>query len=219
MTTPTVTAARTTVALLDGSVLPRRALRPLPARPESAPSDAALVHAAAEGSDQAWKTLVTRYTGLVASISRSYRLGGADAGDVEQLVWMRLLENLDRIRQPELIGGWIAAVTRNACLSIQRRAAREVSCDDERAYAVVSPDDIEADLVAHERRVAVRRALRGLPQRGRVLLETLLDNPGLSYEEVGRRLGMPVGSIGPTRQRCLDRLRGAPELADLACPA
>ncbi len=181
--------------------------------------DAELVAAAIEHKDWAWPALVERYTGLVASITWSYRLGAADAAEVRQVVWMRLFESMGRIRQTECIAGWIRSVTRNECLRKVQRYRQEVPSEDETAFAGESDDDVDNSILAKERQDAVRRALAGLPGRGRVLLEMLLEHPGLSYEQLAIELDMPIGSIGPTRQRCLSRLRSVPELAQLAASA
>jgi RNA polymerase sigma factor (sigma-70 family) len=129
---------------------------------------------------------------------------------------MRLFESMSRIRQPECVAGWIRSVTRNECLRKLRKHRQEIPSADEAAFAGDSVDEVDGPILAHERREALRRALAGLPGRGRVLLETLLEQPGLTYEALALQLDMPVGSIGPTRQRCLSRLRAVPELAQLA---
>jgi RNA polymerase sigma factor (sigma-70 family) len=181
--------------------------------------DAQLLAAAIERKDWAWPALVERYTGLVASITWSYRLGSADAAEVRQVVWMRLFESMNRIRQPECIAGWIRSVTRNECLRKLHKYSQEIPSDDEATFAGESDDQVDGSILARERQEAVRRALAELPVRGRVLLETLLEQPGLTYEELAIQLDMPIGSIGPTRQRCLTRLRAVPELALLAASA
>ena len=179
--------------------------------------DAQLLAAAIEREDWAWPALVERYTGLVASITWSYRLASADAAEVRQMVWMRLFESMNRIRQPKCIAGWIRSVARNECLRKLNKYRREIPSDDESAFARESSDDeVDGSILAHERQEAVRRALAELPGRGRILLETLLEEPGLTYEELAIQLDMPIGSIGPTRQRCLSRLRAVPELTQLA---
>jgi RNA polymerase sigma factor (sigma-70 family) len=176
-----------------------------------------LVSAAAHGDRGATEALVQRYSGLVWSIAWGYRLNGADAADVSQVVWLRLIENIGRIRQPGSVGAWLASVTRHECLRVLRHAEREVvvadSLDlDERA----SDGDIDFALLSEERDAALREAFDCLPPRWRSLLEVLMDTPLASYEEVAETVGMPIGSIGPTRQRCLERLRSAPVLLELA---
>jgi RNA polymerase sigma factor (sigma-70 family) len=176
-----------------------------------------LVTAAAGGDRRATEALVERYSGLVWSIAWGYRLNGADAADVSQVVWLRLIENLGRIRQPGSVGAWLASVTRHECLRVLRRAEREVSVADSADLDERSSDgDIDLALLSEERDAALREAFDCLPARWRSLLEVLMDVPLASYEEVAETVGMPIGSIGPTRQRCLERLRGAPVLLELA---
>lgn len=191
-----------------------RARRLSPAEARTA-TNATLVAAALDGEEWAWDALVRRYRGLVGTIARAYRVGRASADDVEQLVWMRLYENLGRIRRPEALGGWIASVTRNACLRLKQRQDREVPSDEELTRDLTTEESIEAELLATERSVALRQALGSLPRRRRQLLEALLDQPDLTHEELGRRIGMPTGSIGPTRFRSIEALRSVPALAAL----
>lgn len=178
---------------------------------------AALVSLAAKGDQRATEALIQRYSGLVWSIAWSYHLSGADAADVSQVVWLRLVENLGRIRQPDSLGAWLGSVTRHECLRLLRRSEREVAVADEFELDEHSDDDdVDFALLSRERDAALRQAFTCLPTRWRALLEMLMDAPSASYEEVAEIVGMPIGSIGPTRQRCLERLRGAPELMELA---
>jgi RNA polymerase sigma factor (sigma-70 family) len=152
---------------------------------------------------------VDRFSGLVWSIARGHRLGDADAADVAQTVWLRLVESLPRLREPAAVGGWLATTARNESLRLLRRAGREVvggdlGLDETPADAAHSP---EAVLEAHERRDLVRRALEELSLRCQTLLRALAYSPDNSYADISAALDMPVGSIGPTRSRCLDRLR------------
>ncbi len=176
-----------------------------------------MVRAAADGDVAAWEALVGRFSPLVWSIGRSYRLSAADAADVSQVVWMRLVEHLDTIRQPERLGAWLASVTRHECLGMLRRADREVPTDaDLQVVQESHEDEVEKRLLAADRDGALWRAFETLPDRWQALLRILISSPTASYEEVSAALDMPVGSIGPTRQRCLERLRNCPQLAGLA---
>jgi len=172
---------------------------------------AALVRAASAGDERAWNSLVEQYGGLVWHVARGYRLGDADAADVVQTVWLRLVESLPRLREPAAVGGWLATTARNESLRQLRRSGREVVEPDIDLTLVSTPADDayspEAVLEAHERRDLVRRALDGLPARCRTLLRALAYTPDVSYVDISAALDMPVGSIGPTRGRCLDRLR------------
>ena len=183
---------------------------------EAAVTATALVTGAAGGNARATEALIQRYGGLVWSITWSYRLSPADAADVSQVVWLRLVENIGRIRQPDSVGAWLASVTRHECLRTLRRAEREVVTADELNMDQRSDDgDVDLGILSGERQAALRRAFTGLPPRWRALLEMLVDVPSASYEEVAAAVGMPVGSIGPTRQRCLERLRSSPALLEL----
>jgi RNA polymerase sigma factor (sigma-70 family) len=177
---------------------------------------AILVADAAVGDGRATEALIHRYSGLVWSICWNYHLTSADAADVSQVVWMRLVENVGRIRQPDSLGAWLASVTRHECLRLVRRSEREVTTADSFDLDETScEDDVDVALLCAERGAALRQAFDCLPPKWRSLLEVLLATPSASYEEVAAATGMPIGSIGPTRQRCLERLRVAPVLMEL----
>jgi RNA polymerase sigma factor (sigma-70 family) len=168
-----------------------------------------LVRAAGAGDQGAWNSLVERFSGLVWSIARGHRLGDADSADVAQTVWLRLVESLPRLREPAAVGGWLATTARNESLRLLRRSGREI-VDDDLGLDATPADEIyspEAVAEAHERRDLVRRALDVLPLRCQTLLRALAYSPDNSYADISLALDMPVGSIGPTRARCLDRLR------------
>jgi RNA polymerase sigma factor (sigma-70 family) len=183
-------------------------------------TDAAIVHAACAGDDDAWRALVMRYDGLIAAVCRKHHLSDADAADVKQTTWMRAFEHLDRLREPERIGAWLATVARRESLRQLRNDARVYPCEDDFLYCQPDPSAIvDARLVAHERVAAVRGAVVDLPQRERTLLGLLFTEPEPSYVEIARTLQIPVGSIGPTRGRALSRLRRHAEVAGLAAAA
>lgn len=175
---------------------------------------AALLAAAARGESRAWEMLVDRYAGLIWVVCRRFRLDDADAADVSQTVWLRLLEQLSRIREPQALVGWLATTTRRECLRVLRGAERYSTreLDDE------LPDDPE--YTDPERRVldlervqALREGLAELPANCRELLTLLVSEPAPAYGEISTLLDMPVGSIGPTRRRCLEKLRHCPRVA------
>jgi RNA polymerase sigma factor (sigma-70 family) len=147
---------------------------------------------------------------MVHGICRGHRLGRDDAADVNQVVWLRLVEHLDRIRTPDAVGGWIAATTRNECLRVLRTTGRLVPTGDD---AVFDGDDggrdpgIDTGLLVYERDRALMAAFARLGDRCQQLLRLLMADPAPTYDEIASALDMPVGSIGPTRGRCLDRLR------------
>jgi len=166
---------------------------------------AALVHAAADGDRAAWDALVDRYNGLVWSVARSHRLSAVDASDVVQTTWLRLVEHLGRLQDPERVGAWLATTARRECLRTLRHSARMV-VSEEPPEQVTEPQ-LDAALLAEERDRALWQAFGGLSERCQALLRILVADPPPSYEDVGAALDMPIGSIGPTRARCLEQLR------------
>jgi RNA polymerase sigma factor (sigma-70 family) len=178
-----------------------------------------LLRLAADGDKAAWTAIVNRYDSLLWSVVRGFRLGDAQAADAVQTTWLRLIENLGTVRDPERLPGWLRTTTRRVCLETIRRARRECQLDlhERDLGAAVDRYDAgpEASALRKERVALVRHAVRELPERHQTLLGLLVASPPVSYEEIGARLGMPVGSIGPTRARVLARLRTALEAADL----
>ena len=177
-----------------------------------------LVAAAAGGEAQAWSQLIDRYAVLIRSVCRAHRLADADADDVAQLTWLRAVEHINRLRDPDRFGAWIGTTARHECLRVLRGGKRVVPTADEIQGPLFAehadPDEIA---LAAERRAAVRAALAALPPRQRTLLRLLHADDAPSYEAIGSALGMPVGSIGPTRGRALERLRR--ELQHATLPA
>ncbi len=167
----------------------------------------ALVRRVAAGDNSAWEPLVERYKSLVWSVVRSYRFNDDDASDVVQTTWLRLVEHLDRIRDPDAVGTWLATTARNECLAHLRRKGRQgVSLEAVPEVAASGPSPGER-VLAHERDAELWSALHHISDRCRQLLRILASDPPPSYQEVGAALGVPVGSIGPTRARCLQKLR------------
>jgi RNA polymerase sigma factor (sigma-70 family) len=169
---------------------------------------AELVEAAHKGDTGAWGELVGRFSGLVWAVARAHRLDQADAADVCQTVWLRLVENLGRLRDPDHLGGWLRTTTRHECLRVLRRGGREFP-EEEANLDVPSPPEQspEMQLLASERDRIVWTAVSGLSDRCRSLLRVIACAPEASYAEISASLGLPVGSIGPTRARCLEHLR------------
>lgn len=174
------------------------------------PEDVALlVRRAAEGHRDAWERLVDQYGRLVWAITRDFKLMESDAADVFQATWLRLLEHIDRLNSPDRVGSWLAVTARNECLrSLAARKRVVLGHDDVTLEAVVAPEpEVDDRLLAAERVQMVRQALSSLPRTWQQMLELLMADPPASYAEISDTLGLPVGSIGPTRQRCLARLR------------
>jgi RNA polymerase sigma factor (sigma-70 family) len=172
-------------------------------------SVAALVAAASTGDQRAWQELVSRFNGMIAAVGRRHGLSPADVGELQQTTWLRLVENLQRIRQPERIGGWLATTARRESLLLLRRAARYTAGADQMLANMPSLDAPEPDAgpLAEEREAAVRAAWTKLKPRCREMLSLLTRDDAMPYKDLARLLNIPVGSIGPTRGRCLEHLR------------
>lgn len=169
---------------------------------------------AAAGDMRAWDRLVDQYGRLLWSITAEFRLSESDASDVVQTTWLRLLEHIDRIEQPAKVGSWLAATARHECLRSLAAHKKVVLGRDEAdmdgalaAAAAVPGPEVDERLLAAETAAVVRDALSCLPGQWQRLIELLMADPPASYAEISDRLGLPVGSIGPTRGRCLARLR------------
>jgi RNA polymerase sigma factor (sigma-70 family) len=179
---------------------------------------AELVTRARNGDKQAWDTLVERYSPLVWSICRSHQLARADAADIAQTVWLRLVEQLATIRDPAALAGWLATTTRRECIRVLR-SARRLQALGQVLDAEHVPDQrseaVEHDVLTAERHAALREAFTRLPPTYQRLLALLIEDPPPSYAEISATLGIPVGSIGPYRGRCLDMLRRDPAIAAL----
>ena len=183
------------------------------------PSNAALVAAARGGDHAAWETLFDRFDGLLLTIARAHRLPEPDIDDIRQTTWLRAVESLDRLRQPSRVGAWLATIARNECLRLLGDAKRVVPVGDDVATWHDDRAAPEARLLQTERCSAVRGALRSLGVRDRTLLALLYSDRTRSYTDIGQALRMPVGSIGPTRGRVLERLRRQDAVVALAAAA
>ncbi len=168
-----------------------------------------LVPAAREGDQDAWNAIVDRFLPLVNALVRGYRLSEADGDDVSQTVWLRLVEHLGALREPDALPGWIRTTTRNECLRLltARGRVRPVDPQDHGGLDAVENDIADDDLLAAERHRLLREAMAELPAARRELLLLLLADPPVGYEQISERLGIPIGSIGPTRARALEQLR------------
>lgn len=166
-----------------------------------------LVLAASAGDASAWDQLVREFSGLVRSIARWHRLSDADAADAAQATWLRLFEHLGCIKEPARIGAWLATTTRRECLRVLRRSRRDVCVGDEQEWGESTEPPADSVLLAAERNLALRRCLRRLRPTDQQLLALLIADEEPSYAEISMALSIPVGSIGPTRARALDRLR------------
>ncbi|HET6213266.1 MAG TPA: sigma-70 family RNA polymerase sigma factor [Micromonosporaceae bacterium] len=162
---------------------------------------------AARGDQRAWDAIVGRYSNLVWAVARSFRLSGADAADVTQATWLRLVEHLGDVRDSARLGAWLATTARREALRILRRSRRDIPTENiglSEEYPSVPP---ELHVLRTEQETLLWNAFQRLPESCQRLLRVLLADPAPSYAEVGAALAMPIGSIGPTRARCLASLR------------
>ena len=184
--------------------------------PHPAADVAVLVRAAAAGDERAWNALGDRFSKLVWAIARNHRLCAEDAADVSQTTWLRLAEHIDRLQDPSKVGGWLATTARHEALRLLRGAGRQIPMGDDLPEPDTLAPPVDADLLRDERDVLLWRAFARLPERDQALLRLLVSDPMPSYEEIGAAMGMAVGSIGPTRARCLERLRREAQTVALA---
>jgi RNA polymerase sigma factor (sigma-70 family) len=176
-----------------------------------------LVDRSRNGDQQAWDELVERYAPLIWSICRGHRLSRPDTDDVGQAVWLQLIQHLDELRDPAALPGWLVTTARRECGRVLRAASRHSG--SRHIDGDVVPDElaatVEQEVLAAECRAALRRAFLDQAPADQRLLMLLMADPPLSYAEISAKLNIPVGSIGPTRQRCLRRLRRHPALTAL----
>jgi RNA polymerase sigma factor (sigma-70 family) len=191
---------------------------PSPADSNADSSVSDLVARARRGDKHAWDALVERYAPLIWSVCRRHRLGRADTDDVGQSVWLRLVSQLDRIREPAALPGWLATTTRRECV--------RVLCTGQGPHTSAYAPDVDTlpdervglgdqELLAAERHAALREAFAQLPPSGQQLMSLLIADPPMPYADISARLGIPVGSIGPNRSRYLDKMRRHPAIAAL----
>ena len=166
-----------------------------------------LVAAAADGDEHAWTALHARYDRMLRRVARGFRLSDADVEDVLQETWIRLLRGVGRLEDPCAVGAWLCTTARRESLRTLQRSTHEFPTADAADEETPDPEEPGEALSLADRAMAMLAAIDRLPNRQRTLMRVLLDQPLASYEDVGRTLGMPVGSIGPTRQRAVARLR------------
>jgi RNA polymerase sigma factor (sigma-70 family) len=178
-----------------------------------------LLIAAQSGEEDAWQRLMAQYQPLINKIIRRHRLSLWDGEDVSQYVWMQLVDQAGRLREPRAVAGWIATTTARRCCLVLRQRKRSISIDpidglgmDSNGNTAVWESEhsgVDDDLLRAERRRAVRQGLAELTAEQQKLLLLVAQEPALPYREIGRRMGMPIGSIGPTRARLLKKLEGS----------
>ena len=167
---------------------------------------ASLVRSAADGDAVAWNSLVEQFSPRLWSVVRGYRLTDEASADVFQQTWLRLIEYLDRMEDPAHLGAWLATTARMEALRVLR--GRSIPTDPDDLPVIDDRDRSPEDaLLASERDQALRHAIGQLPVRCQKLLALLYSEPSPSYADIATAVGAPIGSIGPTRTRCLQRLR------------
>jgi RNA polymerase sigma factor (sigma-70 family) len=173
---------------------------------------AQLVGKAISGDQAAWNEIVERFATRVWAICRAYRLRQADSADVFQQTWLRVLQNLDSLREPDSLGAWIATTCRHEALAVIRRGKRAQPVGDPRLLDLAAEpiEDPEPPTLVADRNAELWQAFHRLSERCQEVLRLLIvevEDGRPSYEFAAAALGVPVGSLGPTRGRCLDRLR------------
>lgn len=166
-----------------------------------------LLRGAAAGDERSWEALVERFGGLVWSVARSYNLDHASVEDVNQTVWLRLAEHCGRIESPERLVGWLGTTTRNEALRVLRCRQRVEARADTGDLLPSSGPSTDEPLLAAETLEEVLRGFAHLEAECQQLLRLLCAVPRLDYKSISELTGRPTGSIGPTRQRCLEKLR------------
>ena len=172
----------------------------------------ALVARARAGDRPAWDEIVERYAPLVWSVCGRHRLSAADADDVGAMVWLRLVERLDSLRDAAALPGWLATTTHHECVNLLRLRDRYTDYDDDPADPGPASDEW---LLTQERHAALRAAFAELSEHCRRLLTLLFSDPPTPYGTISSTLGLPIGGIGPNRQRCLEKLRRTGPMAAL----
>ena len=181
------------------------------------PHVVALVSRASQGDQDAWYEIVDRYASLVYTICTRYRLSNHDTEDVGQNVWLLLVEQLGKLREPAALPGWLATTTARECLRVVTAANKAERLGTGLDDSVIFVDEtvIDEEILVAEQNAALRAAFAELPPRCQRLLSMLISDPPHSYADIHAELDIPVGSIGPQRARCLDRMRRSSAFAAL----
>ena len=172
------------------------------------------------GDETAWRALRERYEPLLRWLARQCGLPAEDAADAVQLTWLRCLEHIGQLTDAARLSGWLATICRRECIRLAARTHREIPVSTTgiaqlTAARTQAPDPC-AEVALRDQCTRLRRAIMALPDRQRAVLAELISRDDQSYLDLSRRLGIPVGSIGPTRQRAVSRLRLDPRLDTLS---
>lgn len=166
-----------------------------------------LIERAASGDQPAWDALVEQYERLVWSVIRRFRLDDATTADVFQTVWLRFVEHIDRIRSPEAVASWLATTARHESIRVSKARRRQIPTEFEYDVPDTASPSPGERLEANEEQLVAVEAFAQLSEQCQELLRLLIAEPPLDYDTISALTGRPVGSIGPTRGRCLERLR------------
>jgi RNA polymerase sigma factor (sigma-70 family) len=168
---------------------------------------ACIVRAAASGDDSAWNELVTRFDGMLWTVTRRHRLSAADGADVVQSTWLQLIQHVGNLKNPSAVGAWLTTTARRECLRVGIASRNLVPYGDDLPEPPTDAAPIDEELMRHESSAALRHAITRLRPRERALVNMLATDPAPSYGEISDALDIPIGSIGPTRARCFEHLR------------
>jgi RNA polymerase sigma factor (sigma-70 family) len=175
---------------------------------DEASRDGDLVDACLRGDETAWASLIRRYRRLIYTVPLRFGMPLSAAEEIFQEVSLILLQKLHTVRDETRLSAWIVTVTRRACIQRWRRLPAAISIDELTDHPDEIDSNMEEALLNLERRHALQQAMEQLDERCHKLIQALfLTDPPSSYQEIAQALGVPEGSIGPTRARCLDKLR------------
>jgi RNA polymerase sigma factor (sigma-70 family) len=182
------------------------AIESVPPESSTQPHLRTVLAAAAAGDERAWDALLDRFGSMIWAVARAHRLCNADAADVTQATWTALLTHLDQLNDPDRVGAWLATTARRECLRLLGQARSVVPCGDELPEPEAQQPHPAEELCVEQRNAALWRSVRRLRDSDQALLRLLMADPAPSYDEISAALEIPVGSIGPTRARALERL-------------
>ncbi len=178
---------------------------------EASASNARLVQDCLNGKEDSWRALIDRFKNLIYSIPLKYGLTADDAAEIFQSVCLSLLSDLDKIRDPQALPAWLIRVTARRCANWRREQQQFPGAAEEEfeSHMDKKSKELSADQVREiELEQMLREAQGGLSPQCRRLIEMLFyESPARPYEEVAAELGLATGSIGFTRQKCLEYLR------------
>jgi RNA polymerase sigma factor (sigma-70 family) len=170
--------------------------------------DPELVSLCLKGDSQAWEALIVRYRRLIYSIPVRFSFSAADCSDVFQAVCLRFIEHLRELKDDTKVSAWLITTTTRHCIQVRAQKYRETSTDDNFDEPPDPGENLEEVRIQTQEQQAVRDAVELLPDRCRSLVEMLyFDTKNPSYDVIAQTMQMPVASVGPTRARCLEKLR------------